>query len=150
MDFGFSRYDLTQITRRIELPEVSPDPAKPLTLIVRCAATGNRDFSNALFKYAKTRTSEKPPVDGGEVSPPDEATGRREVAEVYAGTAIVGWENAFDGGQPAPFSVSAAQELLIQLMQHVPDVWRLRVRDYVDDAKNFRPAAVNPVDLGKE
>ena len=38
MDFGFARYDLNRITRRIELPEVSPDPAKPLTLIPKFKA----------------------------------------------------------------------------------------------------------------
>lgn len=159
MDFGFARYDLNEITRRIELPEVSPDPAKPLTLIVRAAAAGNRDFANSLFKYVKAKTPDKtpgdavqPPVDAPPAPPaaaPDEATVRREFAEIYAGTSIIGWENAFDGGKPAPFSIPAAQELLVQLMEHVPDVWRRRVRDYVDDVANFRPPTVDPVDLGK-
>lgn len=151
MDFGFARYDLNRITRRIELPEVSPDPAKPLTLIVRTADVRNQDFANSLFKFVKAK--QPPAADAPPAADPapvqDEAAIRAEIAALYAGTAIVGWENATDNGQPVAFSVEAAQELLVQLMTHVPDVWRTRVRDYVDDAKNFRPPTVDPVDLGK-
>lgn len=160
MDFGFKRYDLGVVTRRIELPEVSPDAARPLTLIVRCAQVGNRDFANSLFKLAKANTAAAAAEPAGEstalvvpapAAPKDEAAIRREVAALYAGTALVGWENATSGGEPVPFAVEAAQELLVQLMEHVPDIWRARVRDYVDDVANFRSAipTVDPVDLGK-
>lgn len=158
MDFGFKRYDLGELTRRIELSEVSPDPARPLTLIVRCAQVGNRDFANSLFKLAKANIPPPAATTSGESvalevvpAPKDEAAIRREVAALYAGTALVGWENATSGGEPVAFSVEAAQDLLVQLMEHVPDIWRARVRDYVDDIANFRSATsiVDAVDLGK-
>lgn len=142
MDFGLERYDLSKITRQIKLPEISTDPERPLTLIVRAAVSGNRDFANALFKLAQ-------PADAA--TPRDEATARREIAQLYAGPVIVGWEHVTDGGEPVPFSIDGAQELVVQLLEHVPDVWGLRVRRYVDDVANFRPAppVVDPVDLGK-
>lgn len=154
MDFGFARYDLNQITQRIELPEISPDAAKPLTLIVRC--TLNRDFANALFKALPPAPQ---PATAGEadqqatalVPAEDETAARLRMATLYAGNVVVDWENVTLKGEPVPFGVEAAVELLSQLMLHCPDIWSARVRDYVAQVGNFRPTAqtVDPVDLGK-
>jgi hypothetical protein len=158
LDFGFARFDLNQITQRIELPEISPDPAAPIVLIVRCSV--NREFSAALFKQLQENEAaakDKPadaPASTALVAPTveDEAAIRRRQAQLYAGTVLVGWERLTDGGKPVAFSLEVAEELLIQLMTHVPDIWNRRVRDFVNEVKNFRPvgAVVDPVDLGKE
>lgn len=176
MDFGLSKYDLSVITRRIELPEVSADPAKPLTLIVRCADVRNRDFASNLFKLRPLPKAEAdkpagelppapdaaPPAETAALVPapapapevdPDEAArlGRERAATLFAGAVLVGWENAESGGKPVPFSLEAARELMLQLMEHVPDVWVIRVRRLVEDMANFRPGPppIDPVDLGK-
>ena len=158
MDFGFARFDLNQITQRIELPEISPDPAAPIVLIVRCSV--NREFSAALFRQlqenedaAKDKPADAPASTALVVPTPEQETAiRRRQAQLYAGTVLVGWERVTDNGKPVAFSLEVAEELLLQLMTHVPDIWNRRVRDFVNEVKNFRPvgATVDPVDLGKE
>lgn len=153
MAFGFQRYDLSEITRRIELPEIS-DPAKPLTLLVRYAGPGNRAWANRMFKWA--RDKQPPTTESPESTPAAEPTteeiakDRLETAQLFAGTSIVGWENAFDDGVLCQFSDDAAVRLLVEMMTHTGDIWRLKVRDYITEIANFRGPVVDPVDLGKE
>lgn len=160
MAFGFSRYDLTQITRRIELPEIS-DPQHPLTLIVRYAGPGNRDWSNAAFLLTARR--EKPPDVPAGAQPPQASPEEQlnavlanaeksnaEAAQFYAETVLVGWENALDDGVPAEFTTDNARRLLEEMMRHVPQIWRTRIRDYVENEANFRSVpTTDPADLGK-
>lgn len=157
MGFGLAKYDLTELTKRIELPELSPDPTKPLTLIVRYAGIGNRDWENAIFRIAAARKQDDekkkdgaPPADLPPPPPPADLEAiRRETAEIFAGTVLVGWENVFEDGEPMLFSVEAAQRFLVEMLSRVFDVYALRVRDYVHNIKNFRPSAIDSVELGK-
>jgi len=144
MAFGFARYDLTQITRRLELLEVSPDPKKPITLIVRGAGEGNRAWTSAVFRRPTEPQAERS-------SPWHDEAGRERIAEIFAESIIVGWENVFDDQaptEPVPFSVEAVQGFLVELITHAPDVWRRCVFDPVFNKGLFRPS-VDPVDLGK-
>jgi hypothetical protein len=152
MDFGFAKFDLNTITKRIELPEVS-DP--PLVLIVRCSL--NRDYGNALFKLAQPPAAAPAPAPAdakaltAPAPPLDPAATRQRNAELYAGNVVMGWENVrHTDGEPVQFSPEACIEFLVQMMTHCPDLW-FRVTTFVSDPANFRPASktVDPVDLGK-
>lgn len=158
MDFGLAKYDLNAITQRIDLPEITPTGAPVLTLIVKCER--NRAFANALFKRAHPKDAPaEPPPDATALTPADDeaasaqrdVAAREQLAAMYAGTVVVGWENATSGGEPVAFSVEACRDFIAQLLEHCPDVWNTRVRDFVAEVANFRPVAptVDPADLGK-
>lgn len=143
MAFGLTRFDLNTITRRIELPEISPDPAAPWALLVRYAGEGNRAWMSTMIKLGKSG-------DGDSTDPL--AAGDRYAAAT-AGTVIVGWENITDdAGALVEFSEDACREFVAELRRCVPDVWRKRVDAFVAEIKNFRegPPLVDPDDLGKE
>jgi len=142
-DFGLDRYDLSRITRRIPLPEISPDPAKPFTLIVCSASNGNRGYRNALFKRSKQDDAVTDPLVRDEAA-------LAELAQDLAGTVIVGWENVFEDGKPLAFSAEAANRLVVELLTRVRDVWNARVAPVIwSDPGSFRTAP-DPVELGKE
>jgi hypothetical protein len=145
MAFGLARFDLNDLTRRIEFPEISADPKKPITLIVRAAGEGNRAWTSAQFK----RPVPEQPKDATR-TPWDTDAGRDRIVAIFAEAILVGWENVYDEADPSnpvPFSVEAAERFLRELIARVADVW-LRLWIEVDDRKKFRPT-VDPVDLGK-
>lgn len=166
MAFNLSRYDLTEITRRIELPEITAPGNPTLILIVRYAGIGNRCFENAQFKMAAAQPKDPaaPPPSDLPVDPEaalakqleTSEQRRREIAQFYAGSVIVGWENLFDDEapnptNPVPFDLDTARRLAEELMFRVWPIWRDRILAYVSKESNFRTASAvpDPADLGK-
>jgi hypothetical protein len=163
MGFGFERYDLTQITRRIELPEVSPDPSKPITLLVRAANTSNAAFRNELFKLprpdvppaAGTASADAPSVALAVAAPapaapaPSDADAIAADAALVAGAVLVGWNNVVEDGKPIAFTPEAGRRFIIELRTYLPDVWRERVLPVLHEEPAAWRRTVDPVDLGK-
>lgn len=161
MDFGFDRFDLTKITRKIELPEITVPGRPVLTLVVRYAGPGNRNWeaaqfrANAVRKPAPTESPAEPAPDPD----PDAAyaalmvtaeRNRRELTEMLAGPVLTGWENVFDDDRPVAFSIDTARQFLDEMMAKVWSIFNDRMARYVVDQANFRTApVVDPVDLGK-
>lgn len=163
MAFDLERFDLSLVTRRLELPEISVDPAKPVTLIGRQADPRNPAFRNELFKQKPTppATSETaPPADAAPAEPAALARAATEdlttrgvsadgvdVVALYAASVLTGWESVTENGEPVPFSAAAAEQFLRALLAHCNDVW---VRVFLFFREDFRKPTVDPVDLGKE
>jgi hypothetical protein len=144
MGFGLQRFDLGAITRRLELPEVSIDPAKPLTLIVRYCGTGNSLWENAMFRRAVAKR-EEPTAD----APDPDATNARTIETIAESQVVADWEQVAEDGASAPCTPEAVARFLTELLQYRPDVWR-RVVGYVITRTNFDPAPQgDAVALGK-
>lgn len=139
MAFGLTAFDLTIITRRLELPEISPDPAAPLTLIVRFCGAGNRVWESLQFQRAAARAADA----GGAESNDDSIKENTALSSLIAATAIVGWEHVVEDGQLAVFTEDGAERFMAELLEHCPDVWR-RAATYVVDRGNFRGKAAAP------
>lgn len=153
MAFGLERYDLSRLTRRIELPEISADPARPITLLLRAASMGNSAFRSELFRItaAERKAAAEPTAEPAPAPDPAdaEAAAIAEDATIIAGTILVGWENVTDDGRPVAFSADRAREFVIAMRTHVPDIWNARVAAVMYEApEKWRPIA-DPVDLGK-
>lgn len=143
MAFGLAQYNLTTITRRLDLPEISGDPARPLTLIVRFCGVGNKAWETLMFQWAAERKA-----DADALVPPS-APDRIIDNKVLAGTVIVDWENVTDDGVAVSCDADTAAQFLAELDENCPDVWR-RVLNFVVERTNFRaPTAIDAVALGK-
>lgn len=163
MAFDLERFDLSLVTRRLALPDISVDPAKPVTLIGRQADERNPVFYNELFKRRPKRSTstETAPLAEASTEPPvaiiraatadlattgTSADGVDAIA-LYATAVLTGWENVTENGEPVPFSTAAAEQFLRALLAHCNDVW---IRVFLFFREDFRRPTVDPVDLGKE
>lgn len=148
MGFGLQRFDLGTITRRLELPEVSVDAAKPLTLIVRYCGTGNSYWENAMFRRAVAKQDDEtaPPA------PDQDAINASTIATIAESGVVADWEQVFEDGapgSPVQCAPDAVARFLGELLQYRPDVWRRTVA-YVVTRSNFDPAPQgDAVALGK-
>lgn len=145
MAFGLSQYDLTTITRRLELPEISADPAKPLTLLVRFCGWGNKVWESRAFQRAAEAKAAADAPGFAATSPTFHAEHNAAMAEA----AIVGWENVADDGVPVDYDAETAVRFLAELDERCPDLWR-HVVLYVGERANFRSSpAIDAGALGK-
>src|ERR1044071_8983356 len=127
MPFGLSRFDAGAVTRRLPLPEISPDPTKSLTLILRHAGVTNPKWDSFMLRRARPA----PPTPPANESPEQRAA--RELAEraadreltnaMLAESVSEGGGNVFEDGEPAPFSVDAERRFCDELAATCPDVW---------------------------
>lgn len=152
MPFGLSRFDLTTLTRRLELPEISVDPTKPLTLILRFMGIGNRDWE--AWRFARD-AAEKPTTVPGSAAPPEKTPGQRfienraDARDCLLATSLMGWENVIENDAPAAFTPEAAARFLAEIHDSVPLVLA-QIADFASTRSNFRTVpAADPVDLGK-
>jgi hypothetical protein len=146
MPFSFKAASVAvDVTARYPIWELSADPLRPLTLIVRPAAEPNTAFLNAIFKMP----------DRGKrlLSVATMHATDAEAVEPYADHVIVGWENVVedDGGRPE-YTPAKGREFLAALNQPPPDgrpdLFR-NLRIFCGNIENFRPAIVDGADLGK-
>lgn len=150
MDFGLARFDARQRTRRLELPQISADPAAPLVLVIAELGSANANHYNWVLKHAAPDPATIP-AEGT-----DERTDfwRRRHAEFIGAVAIVGWENVTADGDPAPCTPEHGQAFMRQLLEHRLDVFDQVVAFvYADLQKpDVEPAAppTDASDLGKE
>lgn len=135
MSFGLSRYDVASVTRRLELPQISEDESKPITLIVRHAGMANRDWESWRLKH--------PVVDDA-----SDADRRSDLVTMISNVVLVGWEGISEDGAGAACTPESAQRFLTELAETCPDVWYHLV-GYVFNISNFRRPIANPADLGK-
>lgn len=163
MAFGLSRFDLTTLTRRLELPEISADPAKPLTLILRFLGIGNRDWESWRFARdaAAGDVDQKKPVaqrlaaagDGEQPKKPTAqrlADNRADMRDTLSMIGLVGWENVLEDGTPVVFTADAGVRFSAELHNVVPNTLS-KIADFASTRSNFRIEPVaDPVDLGKE
>jgi hypothetical protein len=174
MAFGLARFDLTTITRTLELTEISADPAAPVTLTLRFCGFGSRDWEAWQFARAaageneasdrieaNTKALEKLRADGKGKSPEAAELGRQvlrdQVAvnrafarDVLAGVGLVGWANVDEDGKPMAFAPEVAARFLAELHDAAPDALS-RAAAYATTRSNFRadvPIA-DPGALGK-
>lgn len=152
MGFGLQAFDLGIVTRRLELPEISADKAKPLTLIVGYCGVGTSRFDNAMFRRALAKGEDE---KGGDAPLPADALAKMvardaETNELIAVSGSVSsWENVLEDGHPAACMPDAVQRFLTELREHCPAVWR-RIVSFVVDRENFgAPARIDSGDLGK-
>lgn len=153
MGFGLDKFDAGVVTARLELHEISADKAKPLTLLVQHAGVTNKAWDNFMLR----RPTPKLGAPAAEPTSPealaaerlaDRAEAQAFACEMLSQTSIVGWENVFEDGEPAVFSVAAARRLLDEMAKRCPDVL-MRINRFVSSIANFRGAIVDPVDVGK-
>ncbi|HET9893233.1 MAG TPA: hypothetical protein VFQ42_22335 [Mycobacterium sp.] len=155
MDFGLERFDLSKLTRKIQLPDISADPDRPVTLIVRAANLGNVALRNEVIRRdaAKKAAETPPPPDAQALAaaPPakTEAEAIADDAALLAGTVLVGWENVTAAGAPVPFTPEAARDLIIQLRTHVPDLWDSQIASVIYQGPALWRTTADPVELGK-
>jgi hypothetical protein len=161
MGFGLQKFDLSTITRRLELPEISIDKQRPLTLILAYCGAGNSRWEAFMFRRAaaaKDTTTDKAigvaqalePVQAdaqvAEAQPTDETNA------IVANASFVGWEQVYDeadAGSPAPCTFESAQQFIAEIRERCPDVWR-RVLSYVLNVSNFRDGVIDSAALGKK
>lgn len=147
MAFGLSRFDLTTLTRRLELPEISADPAKPLTLILRFLGIGNRDWES--WRFARDAAA----GDGEQPKKPTAqrlADNRADMRDTLSMIGLVGWENVLEDGTPVVFTADAGVRFSAELHNVVPNTLS-KIADFASTRSNFRTEpAPDPVDLGKE
>jgi hypothetical protein len=163
MAFDLEQFDLSILTRRIELPEIT-QPGRPLVALVGMqAGEGNKRFRNELFKHRSARN--EPPADAlpadalmptelvrpgaDDLSTTGISVDGIDTVALYAASVLTGWEGVTEAGARVPFSPEMAEQFLRALVKHCPDVW---IRVFLFFREDFRKAApqVDPVDLGKE
>lgn len=147
MAFGLARYDLTTLTARLELPEISLDPTKPLTLILRYIGVGNRNWE--AWRFARDAAAGEQDATK-KTSAQRIAENRADMRDTLAAIGLAGWENTTDdNGIPVAFSADAAVLFAAELHDRVP-VTLVKVMDFASTRSNFRPdPRADPADLGK-
>lgn len=134
-----------QDTQRYKLDSISPDQAKPITLIVRHAGESNRLYMSALVKevnVGRSANSMRATEDGRQ-------TARLDFAERFTRDGVVvGWENVVEDGKPVVFSTEAAHRFLLEVIAAWPDVFD-DFRAWCQNWDSFRTPVADPVDLGK-
>ncbi len=148
MDYGLARFDTATRTRRLELPEISADPAHPLTLIVAQCHQGNSRYASWILKNAPSDPASVP----AESTPEGREYSDARTAAMIANASIVDWENVLGDGAPATCTPEHAAEFLHQLRAARRDVFQ-RIATFVFDPANWTASAVTPTDpaaLGKE
>lgn len=171
MGFGLARFDLTTITKTLELIEVSADPAAPITLSLRYCGLGNRDWE--AWQFARDASGDR---DTGEVARKAleklKADGKSDTREaldlgrqifrdrvisnrtfardVLAAAGLVGWANVEEDGKRLAFSPDAAARFLAELNDAAPDAL-IRAAAYASTRSNFRADSpvLDPGALGK-
>ena len=134
------------------LDKISPDPAKPITLVLRYAGETNPGYMNAVFKSVKA-------------AKPDDITaewleGRKGDVDLFVNHVVVGWKNAhLEDGTEAPFTADAVRAFLLALIDPPDGTGEVDRMDYFNafdkmrwtarNLDNFRPPQADPVDLGK-
>ncbi len=148
MAFGLARFDLSTITRRLELPEISADPSKPVTLILRFVGAGNRAWEAWMFgRDAAAKHDEEGAAPGGVLA--ERAANRAAAMEALLAVGLVGWEHVCEDGTPSEFSPTTAAAFLAELMERCQDVL-VRAVNFALDRANFRGSAPpDAIDLGK-
>lgn len=150
MAFGLRAFNAGIVTRRLELPEISVDPEKPVTLLVRHAGTHNPAWDSWLIKQQAARGQDKAAntPDTPEALIAARARDRAFVNEMLVETVLAGWEHVTEDGRETPFTPEAARRFLDELVENCHDVW-LRLQRFAAAVGNFRGVA-DPVELGKE
>lgn len=147
MDFGLSRFDTAHRTQRLPLPEISADPASPLTLIVAQIHLGNSRYNAWLLKHAAPDPATIP-ADG---TPERREYEDSRTAAMLGAVSIVDWENVLCDAGSAPYSPENATEFLLQLRAARLDVFR-RIAAFAIDPANWTTGTTPPTDtdaLGK-
>lgn len=148
MDFGLSRFDVAQRTQRLQLPEISADPATPLTLILTQVAAKNSRYTNWLITHAAPDPDSIP----AEGTPARVDYDRGRTAETVGASLVAGWENVSADGGPVPYTPEHGVEFMRQVLRDAPYVFN-RIWSFVLMPSNWQdPAAApptDPVDLGK-
>ncbi len=153
MPFGLQAFDAGIVTRRLELPEISVDSKRPVTLLVRHAGTTNRAWDNLMLRTPMRPATATPaagqtPEQLAADRVADRNDSRARTNAILAEAIIVGWENVTEDGQPVAWSPAGTLRFMAELAEHCPDVWA-RIQMFASSVSNFRGAEVDPVDLGK-
>jgi hypothetical protein len=157
MGFGLGKYSVRGVTRRftIDLGDAAgPGPAP--VLIVRAGGETNPQWIPAILRHRPGRSQGKPgatPEGDGKAAAAavdaDQVAGsRRSWAAVFADAIIVSWENVAEDGQVLEYTPEAGLRFLLELLEELPDTWRL-LFDYATSLGNFRDAAL-PAPIGAE
>jgi hypothetical protein len=145
MAFGLARFDLTTLTARMELPGISEDPARPITLVLRFLGVGNRDWET--WRFARDA------VSTDDAKKPNQlrlAARRADHRDALSTLGIVGWENVLENGAPVPFGSEAVARFVAEVHDAVPATL-IEIVEYAANLANFRPKpAIDPVALGKD
>ncbi len=152
MAFGLKTFAIqAEVTRRIELPEISRDLAHPVTLVVRAANDANPLWKSQRFRRRAERVARGASGDMAVATPADELELNRTIAAQMASACVVAWENIPpDDGAPAAFSADTVKRFLLELceddgLRYIFD----RIVGFVINVANFRDApVVDKVDLG--
>jgi hypothetical protein len=145
MAFGLARFDLTTLTARLELPRISEDPARPITLVLRFLGVGNRDWE--AWRFTRDAAA---PDDAKKTTAQRLAERRAEMRDALSTIGLAGWDNVFESGVPVPFSSEAAARFLAEVHDAVPATLT-EIVDFAANRSNFRPdPVIDPGALGKD
>lgn len=153
MAFGLARFDLTTLTARMELPRISEDPAKPITLALRFLGVGNRDWEAWRFARdaAAAATEDAKKATGTPPALPQRLAERRgETRDMLSAVGLVGWDNVLENGTPVAFSPETAARFLAEMHDALP-VTLTEIAEFASTRSNFRPdPVIDPSALGKD
>lgn len=144
MSFGFRAFNAGIVTRWIDLPEVSPDPAKPLQLQLRHAGSTNPAWDSYWLRQPMRADKEAVTPDARMA---ERARTRAQNCEALAEAVLAGWRNVTEDGKAVEFTPDAVRRLLDELAENCPDVIT-KLLVFATGIGNFRSAA-DPVELGK-
>jgi hypothetical protein len=147
MAFGLARFDLTQLTRSLALPEISADPAHPLTLILRFCGIGNRDWE--AWRFARDAATSD--ADPKKPTAQRIAENRADMRDCLATVGLSGWENVLDdNGTPVAFAPDTAKQFAAEVHDRIPATLA-KIADWAATRSNFATATrIDPADLGKD
>lgn|SRR5262245_15185082 len=144
MSFGFRAFNAGIVTRWLDLPEVSPDQAKPIGLQLRHAGPTNPAWDSYWLRQP-VRPDTEPATPDAKIAA--RARTRAQNCEALAEAVLSGWRNVTENGQPIDFAPDAARRLLDELAENCPDVVT-KILLFATTIGNFRGGA-DPASLGK-
>lgn len=138
MSFGFRAFNAGIVTRWLDLPEISPDPAHPIGVQLRHAGSTNPAWDSWQLRQPARPDAKEPTTAEGRAA--ERARNRASNCEALAEAVLAGWRNVSEDGKPVEFMPEAAQRFLAELAENCPDVIT-RIFLFASAISNFRGAA---------